>query len=166
MHPGLAEIARHHGIPLGERSCASDHLYNGRDIALYYQRCSWDDALNDFQPLPDSDMAHELAHWVVALPVEREFPEYGCALHVVGLGSGKPLPSHLLEREVIESYLSNVLLPEEQEFREFCADFLGVGWCLRLSIPVEERAHPAYKYRDDPEAWRAIIWLRDRGLII
>lgn len=181
MHSGLREIANRFQAPLSDRSCLNGYIYDGKTIATNFQKETWDDnckkvlSVSDPLPIPDDWMAHEIAHWVVADPTEREFPEYGCALGIVGFGA-YPLKfqgvAESLEYKRLESLAEGLLQKEEQEFREHCADFLAVHWCDQLGIPVIEEGRPINKFLSPKyehyrieDGWKAIIWLRERGLI-
>lgn len=186
MHPQLRRIAEQYGVPLSERSCCNDYMYDGNTIATNYQKENWDErfekllSLSDPIPIPDEWMAHEIAHWVVADPVERTFPEYGCQIGIVPFGANGNLRWDKVtfgsaEYKRMIDFSSGVLTHEEQELREICADFLGVYWCDLIGIPITDDARPLNKCIDSitnphsaysvEKGWRAIVWLRERNLI-
>lgn len=181
MHPQLRKIAEQYGVPLSDRSCHNSYMYDGKTLATTYQKENWDEdfnnllSLSDPLPIPDDWMAHEIAHYVVADSVEREFPEYGCAVGIVGFGSDPLWNNSILTAKQLQSTYDGVLTREEQDFREICADLLGTYWCKRVGIRVEEKAHPVYKLVSsltEPKSsysyemgWRAIIWLRENNLM-
>lgn len=172
MNNHLRNLAESYGVPLSDRSCYNSHIWNGKTLALNFQREVWDDEgerllfVGDPQPLPDFDLAHEIAHWVVANPVEREFPEYGgdWLTYSPYIANGG-----LTGGELAKNW-EGVLNREEQNFREACADFLGVYWCDIFGIEVKEEWRPINKYSNYTGklyevGWEAIIWLRKEGWI-
>lgn len=179
MHPKLRALADKVGMPVSERSSYNSYLWDGKTLALNWQREVWDEdflvlqRVEDPQPYDDFTLAHEIAHWVVADPVEREFPEYASFIGIDGRATGglrwdnkKFGTSEWLQQASLQEGL---LTREEQDFREACADFLGVHWCDQFGIPVAEEARPVVKYAKNPilcrVAWEAIIWLRERNMM-
>lgn len=167
------------GIPVSDRSCHNSYLWDGETLALNWQRENWNEdcskllSLQEPESIDDFTLAHEAAHWIVASPVEREFPEYGCMLGIDPRANGG-LPWDTVtwgspQWKLLESRQWGVLTREEQDFREACADFLAVYWCDLFRIEVEPEARPVNKYTRTPKlietAWNAIIWLRDNHLL-
>jgi hypothetical protein len=185
IHPQLRLIAERYGVPISERSCHKSYLYDGKTLATTYQLENWNDDFTELlslsAPIPISDewMAHEIAHYVVADPVERQFPEYGCTVGVAPFGAAPPFPALSnwlsIEGRMLLDEREGVLTREEQNFREICADFLGTYWCDCIGVLIDEKARPINKITDSiinvnsayslEEGWRAVIWLREKGLI-
>lgn len=186
LHPQLQTIVERFGIPISNRSCHNGYMWDGKTLATYYQKETWDENFNTLlslsEPIPIGDawIAHELAHWVVASPTEREFPEYGCTIGVVPFGASGGLRWDNIkwgsaQWKTQESLQEGVLTRKEQNFRECCADLLGTYWCDCFEIPVKDDERPINKIIASitdfnsaysiEEGWQAIIWLRERNLI-
>lgn len=179
MDPAIKVLAETYSVPLSDRSCYRSYLWNGKTLATKWQREVWSanyDTLESVEPpqeIEDFTMLHEIAHYVVAEEVEREFPEYGCLV----LGDLNSNPDLLLEfgygsakYKLKTEEMEGVLTSEEQNFREACADFLAVYWCDLYGLPVKNDWRPINKYNKYPvelyeAGWRAIIWLREKGLM-
>lgn len=189
MHPKLQEIADRYGIPISNRSCHNGYMWDGRTLSIHHQKEKWDDdfhrgggkliSLSEPIYIGDSWAAHEIAHWVVATPTERSFPEYGCTIGIVPFGATGGIRWDKVkygsqEWKALESIQEGVLTRKEQNFREVCADLLGTYWCDCFNIPVIYEARPINKIINSikvpssysiEEGWRAIIWLREHNLI-
>ncbi len=148
------DLASRHGIPLSDRSCYDGYVWDGLTLALNFHKPTWDEdyerivSMGDPVPFDDFDLAHEIAHFVVADPVEREFPEWGCMVGIVGHGAtgglsfGKARTANQVAQ--MNSLMDGVLTKEEQNFREACADFLAVHWCDQMGVHVEDTWRPVF----------------------
>ncbi len=181
MHAELLKFAAHYGVPLSDRSCYRSFMWDGKTLATHRQTETWDDvgdkptAISDPIPIDDFTMAHEIAHWVVADPVEREFPEWASAIGIVdGYANGGLSLDQFKTWEQFSMAFDGPLSKEEQNHRELCADFLAVSWCDRLGIPVKDEWRPINKVIDSlakesaggysiENGWKALIWLREHG---
>lgn len=179
MNENLRQLAERIGMPISDRCSYNAHMWDGKTLASFFQNEIWNEDCTSFtveppQPFDDFKFAHEIAHWIVADPVEREFPEFGCAWEIDHRANGGFNWDNLVwgSKEWLnqQSIQSGVLTDEEQDFREACADFLGVYWCDQFGIPVDPRARPVFKYgvgdfANFETGWRAIVWLRENGFM-
>ena len=67
MHPKVLALSRHFGVPIKERGCVFHHVFDGKSIATHGSKGEF----------TDHDLLHEIAHFVVAAPEQRDLPEYG-----------------------------------------------------------------------------------------
>lgn len=88
MSPFVADLLVKYGIPTSSRSCYLSVLWNGRDLALNTTREDEEGDPLEVVPLSDFDVLHEIAHYVVASPVEREFPEFGMGIAFIHGAAG------------------------------------------------------------------------------
>lgn len=166
-------------IPVSDRSSYNSYLWDGKTLALNFQREIWDEDCDvllkvcDPEPFDDFTIAHEIAHYVVADPIEREFPEWASFIGIEPRANGglkwDNLEYNSAEYKRQVSFQEGLLTLDEQNFREACADFLAVHWCDMFGIKVEDAARPIFKYSNNPAfyefGWKAIIWLREKGLM-
>lgn len=168
MSPFVADLLVKYGIPTSSRSCYLSVLWNGKDLALNTTREDEEGDPLEVVPLSDFDLLHEIAHYVVASPVEREFPEFGMGIAFIHGAAGWDW-SRLKgrERELAEESSKGVLTKEEANFREYAADFLGCYWATQMGMEVPANYWPHVKYADERagEVYRALLWVVGEGLV-
>jgi hypothetical protein len=71
MNAKLFDFAKKYGVVIAERSSTESYIWDGKTIANH---CV---LLGCKQYFTDIHLAHEIAHWLVAAPWQRELPEYG-----------------------------------------------------------------------------------------
>lgn len=152
----ILEFCRQNNVPVSDRSCTGSYMWDGRTIALYRS----DSEVEGKTPLHPADVVHEIAHFLVADPVEREFPDWGCNLFGFFGASG----GYVYYRE--PEKFEGVLTKEEQQWREACADFLGCQLCRTLGVYLPLEAEASFKYGrgfggyDTEIGRRAEAWVR------
>jgi hypothetical protein len=93
MHPAILEIAAKVGVPITDRPCDDGHVFDGQSIATHYFPMHWvktgkkykwgypeEHLVRSGEParyLLDHDLLHEIMHFAVALPEQRDLPEFG-----------------------------------------------------------------------------------------
>jgi hypothetical protein len=85
VHKIVMALANHYGIALSERACGGDDLnqpvWNGHNLATLHCLAEYDDdeqIINrEYRDLSDHDLLHEIGHWIIAAPEQRDLPEYG-----------------------------------------------------------------------------------------
>ena len=85
MHPVIQQLAQRYGIVLEDRCCGGHDLkqpvWNGKTLATKHLQAKYDSITDQYQfsevPLSDHDFLHEIGHWVVAAPEQKDLPEYG-----------------------------------------------------------------------------------------
>lgn len=77
MNIKLINYAKVYGVIIEERNATGSYIWNGKTIANHYNKWNDWDGLFKKEYFPDEQLAHEIAHWIVAKPWQRELPEYG-----------------------------------------------------------------------------------------
>ena len=148
MHPAIEMLATKYGIKIAERCASDSFVFDGETLATWY--CKGGRAFVDpfdGQAYPegehirytDHDLLHEIAHFVVAEPCQKDLPEYGL---FVGIGN-----------EGIRSYANaefQKLLPDyqglvdskEQDIQEYMVHFLCAYWGQKYGISPKFSSHP------------------------
>lgn len=164
-NPYVANLLAKFGIKTSVRSCFCSTLWNGQDLALYTSM-ETEDGEEKIIPLKPFDIMHEIAHWVVADPVEREFPEFGLPTPYINGASGRDW-SILTPREweIALKETHGVLTHEEAEFREYCADFLGCFWFVDSGEAIPDDYWPHIKYSNKELLEKSGFWLISKGLV-
>lgn len=148
MHPFVANLIEKYNIPTSNRSCYLSRIWNGKDLALFYEGFTDEGETPRLYRMEDFDILHEIAHFVVATPVEREFPEYGLETAYTHGASGRDwsLIHSEKERHLALEEAKGVLTPRENTFRELTADFLGCYWAREAGIKFPTTWWPHVKY--------------------
>jgi hypothetical protein len=143
MHPQVKRLAAYIGVSLSDRICSSvEHglpadfdyshaLYNGESIAtrIRIEGKIWD--------RDDHSLLHEIAHYLVASPYQRDLLEFGLGTPAYG----QPLNS-------TQSWgypaIPSVVEEEESEIQEHMAQFLCVSWGQQFGISPRMLENPDY----------------------
>lgn len=153
----IFEFCQKHSIPLSDRSCTDDFLWDGKTIAIYRS----DNEVEEKLMLDAADILHEVAHFLVASPVEREFPDWGCD----NFGFFGAVGGYTYYKDA-EKFVG-VLTKSEQQWREACADFLGCYLCRVFGVPISLEAEASFKYErgdggyDPVLGSRAKMWVEE-----
>lgn len=165
MHFAVKELASKHGVELSSRSCSGGYLFDGKSVALYcnpdYGQDDFDACRSQKQYIGDFQALHEIAHFVVAEPWQRDLPELGLMV----LSGFRPFypTGGARTYEEFEKVVGGLLDRKDQDFQEACAYFLGLRWCEQygIEIPSENQLEGSTYFTDDFElGWRAITKVR------
>lgn len=66
----IRQLARQYGTKIWKRSCSDDYAFNGKTIAEFDDKAMQ-------RRRSDSDLIHDIAHFVVASPDRKNLPEFG-----------------------------------------------------------------------------------------
>ncbi len=174
MHPTIQKIADHFGVVLSERSCSAffplnfpDHDALDRDVQQEYVFDGTTTATKGLHgPMTDHDILHEIMHYAVAAPEQRDLPEYGLGTAFFN-GS---------------SYVVDVVDSDEAQVQEVMVQYLCIRWGSTLGVSsklsaeegnwdgdVSWAAYLDYKsaeHQDQQDtAWKALIRLDQSGLL-
>lgn len=147
----LQTIAARYGVPLSLRSASGGYMWNGKDLAIHYQRWSDDclcaNCIDAAQQLPlepfrawttpvlcpkmhriaDHDLIHDIGHFIVAPEWARDLPEWGLgtAATEYNVNGGYHLMVGKYSDTSLE-YIFDGLFPEEEANRqEAIANLIG-----------------------------------------
>jgi hypothetical protein len=174
LHPKVVELANQFGVKLANRSCFDSNAFDGETIALAFTKGRWElneDPAKDVHIqisshyFSDHEVLHEIAHFVVAEPEQKDLPEYG--LFNI-LPSTKPNPM--------------VVDEEESNIQECMAQYLCIKWGTEYNITCRffsekftesENWESYWNYKHSKEEverfgnekWTALVRLREKGLI-
>lgn len=172
MHAAVQNLLDKYKIPTSStRICGGEPVFepvwNGQDLAIYWCRASWntdsDEIISTEEiALSDHDLLHEIAHFVVATPEQKNVPEYG-------LGAVAFYTYHMRDE------IHRVVDAEEGSIQERLCWFLCCYWGMKYNISAILSESPDYvhtweEYLDKkiqeslnykPEmAWQALIRFR------
>jgi hypothetical protein len=80
MHPVILALAKHFGTKIENRNCFENHIFDGKSIAMFGSIWFQDgdgECVRKPIEFSDHDLLHEICHFVVAAPEQRDLPEYG-----------------------------------------------------------------------------------------
>jgi len=173
MHPAIQMLADKFGVRIAER-CASDSWqFDGESIATTHRK--YTSIIHN----SDHDLLHEIAHYAVAAPEQRDLPEYGLALAIV---PGQCYGHFRNPDGTIDGKFSQVagglVDDDEQKIQEHMAQLLCVHWGMVYGISPVLSSEPSARITASWEAyllykideagntfWLAMIRLREQGLI-
>jgi hypothetical protein len=113
MHPKIMELATQYGVVFSDRDATGDYLYDGKTIAIRNQRGMF----------LDHDLLHEVVHFIIAAPEQKDLPEYG-------LGTSASNQCSLETPNVVD----NDMLGEEASIQESMVQFMCIKWGMQYSI--------------------------------
>lgn len=143
MHPKVKQLADRFGVVLSNRICFSverglpeDYkpefaMYDGKSLATRIRFA------NRVFEKDDHGLMHDIAHYAVALPVQRELPEFGLGTPAYGQ------PLGITDRWGYEA-IPSVIEPDESEIQEHMAQFLCVLWGKAYGISPRMMESPSY----------------------
>jgi hypothetical protein len=133
------ELAAHFGVKLADRNAWRSHRYDGKSIALWGRKMAPGSLRYDDLELSDHEILHEIAHFVVAAPCQRDLPEYGLG-YVGGLGE---LPC---EDVVDDLGFSHTMAFDtaEGQIQEHMAQFLCWRWGVAYGLSVYMSEYPNF----------------------
>lgn len=141
MHSSVKALFEKYQIPVSDRVCGGEPIlqpvWNGMDLALFWCKTKWNretDVIDstEYIPLSDHDLLHEIAHWVVAAPEQRDLPEYG-------LGAVAYNTYHIGEVK-----LPDVVGSDEGSIQERLCWFVCCYWGMKHHISSVLSAEPGY----------------------
>lgn len=176
MHPAVKKLAEEHGVQIEER-CASDSwTFDGKSIATYFKYST-----GEIVRYTDHDLLHEIAHYVLAAPEQRDLPEYGLVWGIASGTSYGPLggfwrDKHGNLKDTVLQIREGVVDWEEQEIQEKCVHFLCIIWgqkygisssiCEDLDYSSNWNVYLSRKTNEDCQAgWLALFRLKELGYI-
>jgi hypothetical protein len=109
LNPKIQQLADHYGVELSWRSEGDNYSYDGKTVALL----DWQG-----KPRTEANVIHDIAHWVMASPTRRSYPEFG-------LGPSPDTGTLRVATRVSDSYST------DEECR---SSILGVYWQWRYGI--------------------------------
>lgn len=131
MNQDLKKLFDRHGMPLSQRSCTGDYLWNGESLATRFH--IWENKAANWRkyfPINDFQMCHELAHWLMADADQQNLPEYGMAiLGDFGTTGG-------FSPEDFDKNRSGFLPEKEQDYLESLSYLLGYEFALACQVPI------------------------------
>lgn len=160
MHQFALNKLKEYNIPTSNRSSYKSFMWNGANLALTNHKLI-NNKLIPYE-LTTLEILHEIAHFVVATPEEREYPEYGCGYLFLHEANGNINSSSSTE-EINKSY--GVLPTMQQDIKETAADLLSCYWAVndcRILLPKER--YPFFKEENGPSIIQAQILLNSLNL--
>lgn len=186
MHSKVLELAKHFGVAFADRNACENHIFDGKTIAI---RGGWPDVIDEncdcvYQDydgperkpriFSDHDLLHEVAHYAVAFPEQRDLPEYG--LESVSIAGEDYVPN------VVDNIDYSMGYPPEATTQEFMAQMLCMIWGKAYGINValsgtdnvyaNWNAYEAFKFKEVSNhrnwikcAWKAMIRLDQMGML-
>lgn len=73
LSPQVRNFAKLIGVPLARRHVFRRYVWDGETLGTFF----YDRKSRGFLPISDHSILHELCHYVVAAPEQRDLPEYG-----------------------------------------------------------------------------------------
>lgn len=136
IHPAVLALSRRHQMFFAGRNCVNDYVWNGESLAISYLS---NRTLMDFS---DHELLHEICHYIVAKPEQRDLPEYGL---------GQVIPN--------ARYVEDVVDYEEAFYQENLAQLL----CIQFG-----KAHGIFPFLSQaPElslpTWDSYLEFKDRS---
>jgi hypothetical protein len=181
MHPIIIPLAKHFGTKIENRNCFENHIYDGKTIAMFGSKGG--------KPLvfSDHDLLHEIAHFAVAAPEQRDLPEYGVGnayqageIYTPSVVDSKKIDPTFYE----DSDFQCEDFGEEGQTQEAMVQFLCAKWGIHYNVspvlsgedpekfPVSSTWESYLDYKLDwlsknqPEyAWNALFRLEKMGLL-
>ena len=126
-NPKLIALAERAGTKIEERDTTDGHVFDGATIGTYYYKLVYDHKTDSVTPtgqsirLTDHALLHEIAHFMVAAPEQRDLPEFG--LGYVAIYSQEVTPA--------------VVDYEESELQELATQLLCMFFGSRIGISPE-----------------------------
>lgn len=176
-HPYIYQLSAQIGVPVADRAIDNTYFFDGRTIGTFWSRYSWDEKKGDYTNTGrvsyflDHDILHELVHWMVATPEQRDLPEFGLGTpHLPG--SQMSFAENVLDSWMREKGSGPIRFPQgdEQEIvTQLVCCFLGSkhGISSQLSGETEDWApgkswvsYLEYKNEEDKIFARPEIVLR------
>lgn len=135
ISPILLQLADRVGVRIQDRPINKSYYFDGKSIATHYFKTTWSDDIDDYIIDPtkridllDHDILHEICHFIVASPEQRDLPEFG--LGNVGLGCYDRIPAPQV-MDLNDSQAENC------NIQEFTTQMLCVLLGRRLGISVD-----------------------------
>lgn len=114
----IKQLAKKHGTKISSRTCYKDCAFNGKTIALYEDGTTR--GVQYRKRRSDSNLIHDIAHFVVAAPERKVMPEFG-------LG---PSP----DSGVVFVPMADGMTGQESQEEEELASALGIYWERELGL--------------------------------
>ncbi len=131
----VALIADKLGVQIVDRDATATWQYDGHDTANHHTNTCSGAKVN----FTEAELLHELAHFAVAEPVQREFPEYGLMMGV-GHGGYGPKGGEFRDdagaiRYGVRCTTEGLVDKSEQNHQEFMVWVLTAHWGIKYQIP-------------------------------
>jgi hypothetical protein len=165
MNPKVQQLANHFGVKLAYRSATGSHVFDGKSIAM--SGGSTGTYRRDFS---DHDLLHDIAHYAVASPEQRDLPEYG--LGIARIAGEIYVPNVVdisgIAEATIQEFMVQLLCVLwgraygiSPELSATPNDPLLLSWDTYLIVKINDSTHP----KCEVYMWQAIIRLRDNGML-
>lgn len=73
IHPEIRALCAHVGMRLANRHTWRKPIWDGETLGTFF----YNRFVKQFMPLADHDLLHEVCHFMIAAPEQRDLPEYG-----------------------------------------------------------------------------------------
>ena len=143
MHPGIKTLADSLGIELSDRNINESWAWDGLTLGTK-KKCylPFDQTMDDDEDafieveLSDSELLHEIGHWVACVdPEQRLFPEYACIMGIAFPGCIGSTDDGYQDEGVYENataFNEGLIPQDEQTIQEFVAQMLSAHWGEKL----------------------------------
>lgn len=146
LSPAIRSLADQVGVEIGARCANKSYYFDGKSIADHYFKTTWSDFLEDYVIDPskkvnllDHDILHEICHFIVAEPIQRNLPEFG--LGNLGLGCYDIISAP----QVVDSddFLRKNCLIQEYTTQQLC---VMLGRRLKISVDLAQSLGYAHSW--------------------
>jgi len=140
IHPAIIRLAEELSIPLVDRNAGESWIYNGKDLALWYQLVDEEDEVFPIHKFSDHEILHELGHAFFAHEEQRDLPEYGLEWGIVVSQALGPCDGNYRTRDGIPTWTyaqaecMGLVDPGEARVQECCAQLFCVFFGERYGI--------------------------------
>lgn len=171
MHPIIQKVADILGIALADRNANDSWVWDGQTLATWSKYSSYDGIEERKRDFTDTWLLHEMGHWIVAKPWQRDLPEYGLAWGVAPNASEAYGPKDHYKNadgslnDAAMTLAGGLILDKEEENNcEYFADWfviltndrLGLAWPAGYwSLPDEYIRNKTLLYSGLPGDWLA-----------
>lgn len=167
MNSKVQQIADHFGVKLAYRSARNSHVFDGKSIAT----CGGS-GVHERQ-FSDHNLLHEIAHYAVAAPEQRDLPEYG--LGYAAIAGETYVPNVVdMSRNVVESTIQEfmvqllcVLWGRAYDISSTLSDepgeILCSNWDNYLILKINQCICISDRWIS--YMWQALIRLKDSGML-
>jgi hypothetical protein len=133
LHPAVEMLAGRYGVGLLSKLIWRKHIYDGKNVRLWWYGRLEKRAIKGLTPLSDHDVAHEVAHFVAAAPEQRDLPEFG-------LGYGALYG---------QAFVWDVVDKDEAEIQEMLAQLICMHWGRKYNFGAIMSDEPEYVWTWD-----------------
>jgi hypothetical protein len=118
VHPVAEMLAGRYGIGLLSKLIWRKHIYDGKNVRLWWYGRRETRPLKGLIPLSDHDVIHEVAHFVAAAPEQRDLPEFGLG-YTCTYG---------------QAFVWDVVDRPEAEIQEMMAQMISIYWGRKYNL--------------------------------